>query len=99
MATVGGVVSTAGIVMIACCCSSFMYNFISGMIVLTGIPLLFAVGLPLIAMSSWPFIIAAQTKNIYTKFTGQRSFTPRVSTTGGFNGEDRKLEIAFGCQF
>ena len=76
-----------------------MYNFISGMIVLTGIPLLFAVGLPLIAMSSWPFIIAAQTKNIYTKFTGQRSFTPRISTTGGFNGEDRKLEIAFGCQF
>ena len=57
------------------------------------------IGLPLIAMSSWPFMIAAQTKNIYTKFTGQRSFTPRISSTGGFCGEDRKLEIALGYQF
>ena len=64
-----------------------------------GIPILFAVGLPLIAMSSWPFIMADKTKTIYRKVTGQHSFTPRVSTTGGFNGEDRKLEIAFGCQF
>ena len=64
-----------------------------------GIPILFAVGLPLIVMSSWPFVIADKTKSIYRKVTGQRSFTPRISSTGGFNGEDRKLEIAFGCQF
>ena len=66
---------------------------------IVGLPILLAVGLPLVAMSSWPFIIAGKTKSIYTKITGNKSFTPRVSTTGGFNGEDRKLEIAFGCQF
>lgn len=66
---------------------------------IAGIPILFAVGLPLIAMSSWPFMIADKTKTVYRKITGQRSFKPRISTTGGFNGEDRKLEIAFGYQF
>ena len=60
---------------------------------------LFGIGGPLLAMSSWPFMIADKTKTIYRKVTGQRSFTPRFSSTGGFNGEDRKLEIAFGCQF
>jgi hypothetical protein len=66
---------------------------------IAGIPILFAVGLPLIAMSSWPFVIADKTKTIYRKVTGNSSFTPRISTTGGFCGEDRKLEIAFGYQF
>lgn len=98
MATVGGVVTLAGIIILA------VTGTIDGdLLGFLGIPIafptMFAVGLPLIAMSSWPFVIADKTKTIYKKVTGNRSFTPRVSTTGGFNGEDRKLEIAFGYQF
>ena len=98
MASVGGVCTLAGIIILAVTCwMGDAWEVFVGMPIF--FPTVFAVGLPLIAMSSWPFMIAAQTKNIYTKFTGQRSFTPRISSTGGFNGEDRKLEIAFGCQF
>ena len=113
MATVGGVVTLAGIIMTGV--GGWCYNYeeysdhhddyyypygFEGLILLcVGIPMFLAVGLPLIAMSSWPFIIADKTKTIYKKVTGNRSFTPRVSSTGGFNGEDRKLEIAFGYQF
>ena len=70
--------------------------FITGIV---GIPVIFAVGLPMLISSSYPFGVAKHAKDIYTKITGNKSFTPRVSTTGGFNGKDRKLEIAFGCQF
>ena len=70
--------------------------FITGIV---GIPVIFAVGLPMLISSSYPFGVAKHAKDIYTKITGNKSFTPRVSTTGGFYGKDRKLEIAFGCQF
>ena len=70
--------------------------FITGIV---GIPVIFAVGLPILLSSSYPFGVAKHAKDIYTKITGNKSFTPRVSTTGGFYGKDRKLEIAFGCQF
>ena len=99
MATVGGVVSFIGLMMMPILAGAEGF----GGFLFVGFPIAMvsclAVGFPLLAMSSWPFMIADATKRIYTKFTGQRSFTPRVSTTGGFNGEDRKLEIAFGCQF
>ena len=111
MAATGGVVTLAGIIMTGVggwCCdyeeydgyyNHYPYSFEGFILLCIGLPTLLAVGLPLVAMSSWPFIIAGKTKSIYTKITGNKSFTPRVSTTGGFNGEDRKLEIAFGCQF
>ena len=70
--------------------------FITGIV---GIPVILAVGLPMLISSSYPFGVAKHAKDIYTKITGNKSFTPRVSTTGGFYGKDRKLEIAFGCQF
>ena len=99
MATVGGVVSLIGLMMMPILASAGGF----GEFLFVGFPIAMvsclAVGFPLLAMSSWPFMIADATKRIYTKFTGQRSFTPRISSTGGFNGEDRKLEIAFGCQF
>ena len=91
LATVGGVVTVGSIIALGF--SLWFYPGIAGGLALG------LVGLPLIAMSSWPFVIAAETKNIYTKFTGQRSFKPRISTTGGFCGEERKLEIALGYQF
>lgn len=97
MATVGGVVSVTGLIMTII--GSNFYYFYEVMFFNFGLPIFLAIGLPLIAMSSWPFIIADKTKTIYRKVTGQRSFTPRISSTGGFNGEDRKLEIALGCQF
>ena len=111
LATVGGVFTLAGIIITAVggWCYNYEeydgddyyypYSFEGFILPFIGWPMLLAVGLPLIAMSSWPFMIADATKRIYTKFTGQRSFTPRISSTGGFCGEDRKLEIAFGCQF
>ena len=113
LATTGGVATVAGIIITAVggwcatyeeyCCDDCgyvkPYDFWGLILPCIGLPMLLAVGLPLVAMSSWPFIITGKTKSIYTKITGNKSFTPRVSTTGGFNGEDRKLEIAFGCQF
>ena len=66
---------------------------------IVGIPVLLGVGLPILLSSSYPFGVAKHAKDIYTKITGNKSFTPRVSTTGGFYGKDRKLEIAFGCLF
>ena len=75
---------------------NFFPAFITGIV---GIPVIFAVGLPMLISSSYPFGVAKHAKDIYTKITGNKSFTPRVSTTGGFYGKDRKLEIAFGYQF
>ncbi len=99
LATVGGTVSLIGLMMMPILAGAGDF----GTFLFIGFPIAMvsclAVGFPLLAMSSWPFMIADATKRIYTKFTGQRSFTPRISSTGGFNGEDRKLEIAFGCQF
>ena len=103
LATVGGVCTVAGIIMAAVgwnlAWGDDYYNGNAFTVFCLGFPTIFAIGLPLIAMSSWPFVIADKTKTIYRKITGQRSFTPRISSTGGFNGEDRKLEIAFGYQF
>ncbi|MEE1289485.1 MAG: CsgG/HfaB family protein [Spirochaetota bacterium] len=55
-------------------------------------------GAALLGVSSVPFSMASRIKKIHTRLTGEKSFTPRVSTTGGFNGEN-KLEIALGYRF
>ena len=97
LATVGGVLTLTGVILMATLIPTmYIPLFVPGCA--AGIPL-FLGGGALLAVSSYPFMIADATKRIYTKFTGQRSFTPRISSTGGFNGEDRKLEIAFGYQF
>lgn len=70
--------------------------FITGIV---GIPVIFAVGLPMLVMSSWPFIIADKTKAVYTKVTGQKSFAQRASITGGYDRKNERLEIAFGYRF
>ena len=66
---------------------------------IVGIPVIFAVGLPMLVMSSWPFIIADKTKVVYTKVTGQKSFAQRASVTGGYDRKNERLEIAFGYRF
>ena len=73
--------------------------FPSMLVGIVGIPVLLGVGLPILLSSSYPFGVAKNAKDIYTKLTGNKSFTPRISTTGGFYGKDKKLEIAFGCSF
>ena len=49
-------------------------------------------------IASIPLGTASKIKSIHKTVTGKKSFTPRISTTGGFNGES-KLEIALGCNF
>lgn len=49
-------------------------------------------------IGSIPLGTASKIKSIHKIVTGKNSFTPRISTTGGFNGES-KLEIALGCNF
>ena len=61
---------------------------------------LFIVGCILATSALGPYLQAYRIKRIHRKVTGQKSFnfTPRISTTGGFNGES-KLEIALGYRF
>jgi TolB-like protein len=113
MATVGGVVTLAGIIMtgVGGWCYDYEeysdhhddyynpYGFEGLILLCVGIPMFLAVGLPLIAMSSWPFIIADKTKAVYTKVTGQKSFAQRASITGGYDRKNERLEIAFGYRF
>lgn len=58
----------------------------------------FISGAPLLVVGLVNFGMASKIKKIHALATGQKSFTPRVSTTGGFNGEN-KLEIALGYRF
>lgn len=62
---------------------------------------LFIVGCSLAISALGPYLQAYRIKRIHRKVTGQKSFnfTPRISTTGGFNGENKQLEIALGCNF
>ena len=99
LATVGGTFTLIGFIFTVSALINFGETLLESFFYPIGMTGLFGIGGPLLAMSSWPFMIADKTKTIYRKVTGQRSFTPRFSSTGGFNGEDRKLEIAFGCQF
>lgn len=66
-----------------------------------GIPILLAVGLPLLAMSSWPFVLADKTKTIYRKMTGNRSFRvgPSFSSVYDSKQKQERMQIAFGIQF
>jgi hypothetical protein len=56
------------------------------------------VGVPLLIVGLVNLGMASKIKKIHALATGEKSFTPRVSTTGGFNGES-KLEIALGYRF
>lgn len=68
---------------------------------IVGLPILLVVGLPLIAMSSYPFVIADTTKTIYRKMTGNRSFrvSPSFSSVYDSKQKQERMQIAFGMQF
>ena len=59
----------------------------------------FISGAPLLVVGLVNFGMASKIKKIHALATGQKSFTPRISTTGGLNGENKQLEIALGYRF
>ena len=59
----------------------------------------FISGAPLLVVGLVNLGMASKIKKIHALATGQKSFTPRVSTTGGLNGENKQLEIALGYRF
>ncbi len=104
LAITGGAISFVGFTMIMCGFislfnSSTIDPYSSLSVGVIGIFMLLLVGAPILAMSSWPLTIADKTKSIYTAFTGQKSFKPRISTNGGYNGKNKQFEIALGYSF
>lgn len=104
LAITGGAISFVGFTMIMCGFislfnSSTIDPYSSLSVGVIGIFILLLIGAPILAMSSWPLTIADKTKSIYTAFTGQKSFKPRISTTGGYNGKNKQFEIALGYSF
>lgn len=100
MAAVGGTLALMGFIaaMVGLGISAeghwwgFMYAFPSGL------GTLFALGAPLAALSSWPFIIADKTKSIYRRFTGNKSL--RLSAACGYGAKnERAIKIAFNYNF
>ena len=59
----------------------------------------FISGAPLLVVGLVNLGMASKIKKIHALATGQKSFTPRISTTGGLNGENKQLEIALGYRF
>jgi hypothetical protein len=95
----GGITALTGLIITIAGFASMPVYGLDGMTV--GFVGLFGVlylGAALLGVSSVPFSMASRIKKIHTRLTGEKSFTPRVSTTGGFNGEN-KLEIALGYRF
>lgn len=104
LAITGGAISFVGFTMIMCGFislfnSSTIDPYSSLSVGVIGIFILLLIGAPILAMSSWPLTIADKTKSIYTAFTGQKSFKPRISTNGGYNGKNKQFEIALGYSF
>lgn len=59
----------------------------------------FISGAPLLVVGLVNLGMASKIKKIHALATGQKTFTPRISTTGGLNGENKQLEIALGYRF
>ena len=95
----GGITALTGLIITIAGFASMPVYGLDGMTV--GFVGLFGVlylGAALLGVSSVPFSMASRIKKIHTRLTGEKSFTPRISTTSGFNGEN-KLEIALGYRF
>ena len=106
MVVVGGILGVAGIAMMGAGFgtafdAAFELNSgaIAGGIIAGSFGSIFLIaGLVLAPLAARPLGVASKIKSIHKIVTGKKSFTPRVSTTGGFNGEN-KLEIALGYRF
>ncbi len=98
LSVAGGITAFTGLIMsIASACSMTMGGLEAVPVLVIG-TIAWLSGAALLGVSSVPFSMASRIKKIHTRLTGEKSFTPRVSTTGGFNGES-KLEIALGYRF
>lgn len=96
----GGITALTGLIITIAGFASMPVYGLDGMTV--GFVGLFGVlylGAALLGVSAVPYSMASRIKKIHTRLTGKKSFTPRVSTTGGLNGENKQLEIALGYRF
>lgn len=103
MIVIGSITTVAGIAMMGAgfgsAGSASDMNEFGGGLAAGGLGTFFLIaGLTIAPLAAYPLGIASKIKSIHRIVTGKRSFTPRVSTTGGFNGES-KLEIALGYRF
>lgn len=102
LSVAGGITVLTGFIMaIAGFCSMpIAHHYAAPMAVgFVGVFGVFPVGVPLLIVGLVNLGMASKIKKIHALATGQKSFTPRVSTTGGFNGENKQLEIALGYRF
>lgn len=95
----GGITALTGLIItIAGFASTPVYGLDGMTVGFVGLFGVLYLGAALLGVSAVPYSMASRIKKIHTRLTGKKSFTPRVSTTGGFNGEN-KLEIALGYRF
>ena len=97
LSVAGGITTLVGLIMMT---AGFVNApKVAGVVVGCTGSVFFGAGVTIASFSIWPFRTASNIKKIHTLVTGKRTFTPRISTTGGFNGENKQLEIALGCNF
>jgi hypothetical protein len=96
LSVAGGITTLVGLIMMTAGFANAPE--VAGVVVGSTGSVFFGAGVTIASFSIWPFRTASNIKKIHTLVTGKRTFTPRISTTGGFNGES-KLEIALGCNF
>lgn len=96
----GGITALTGLIItIAGFASTPVYGLDGMTVGFVGLFGVLYLGAALLGVSAVPYSMASRIKKIHTRLTGKKSFTPRVSTTGGFNGENKQLEIALGYRF
>ena len=99
LSVAGGITALTGLIMsIASVCSMTMGGLEAVPVLVIG-TIAWLSGAALLGVSSVPFSMASRIKKIHTRLTGEKTFTPRISTTGGLNGENKQLEIALGYRF
>ena len=95
----GGITALTGLIItIAGFASTPVYGLDGMTVGFVGLFGVLYLGAALLGVSAVPYSMASRIKKIHTRLTGEKTFTPRISTTGGFNGES-KLEIALGYRF
>lgn len=109
MVVVGSILGVGGIAMMGAgfgnaynAAFKLDYGVVAGGLIAGSFGSIFLIaGLVLAPLAAKPLGLASKIKTIHRIVTGQRSFkfTPRISTTGGFNGENKQLEIALGYRF
>ena len=96
----GGITALTGLIItIAGFASTPVYGLDGMTVGFVGLFGVLYLGAALLGVSAVPYSMASRIKKIHTRLTGEKTFTPRISTTGGLNGENKQLEIALGYRF